>query len=298
MPSYQNVDVFLRSKDAHMPLNNVLVRVLSEDEKTVYTDGCTDEEGRVSFLLWTDTYTLRFYRYQTRFSMPQKICVEENPGETQKLNAFNVYGEVIVPPVANDPHLCRASGFFRDITGAPQRRLEVIFIGEFAPILLDGSGVLSERRAVRTDENGYACVDLIRCAKYSVTVTNYEDQIRTVLVPDAPSASLPAILFAIPDSISFERPSPWNLSVGKEISLCPTVTTNSGLVTHGTDIENLCWTIDHPEIASLQIQRHQLTIKGLKKGTARLMAERRDKSIMTVPFHPYLSGSGQIISVQ
>jgi hypothetical protein len=199
MPSYQNVDVFVADQGSTAPISGVLVRALSEDGATVYSESVTDEKGHVGFLLYTRRYTLRFYKFSVRFQMPQVIDVCEGPSEEQVLNAFNVYGEILVVPIANDAHLCRASGLFRDITGAPHRNLTIIFVGEFAPILLSGSGVLSERREVKTDKDGYACLDLIRCANYSATIQGYEDHTRKIMVPDAPSVSLPALLFAMVD---------------------------------------------------------------------------------------------------
>lgn len=298
MPSYQNVDVFLMDKATHTPLEGVLVRVLSEDGSRTYTEGYTDEYGRAGFLLYTQRYSLRFYRYQMRFSMPQIIDVLEGPNETAYPNAFNVYAEVLIAPVANDPLLCRASGTFRDITGAPHRWLEMIFIGEFAPILLDGSGVLSERRAVKTDKEGYACVDLIRCAKYSATIQGYEDHTRTILVPDAPSVSLPALLFAVVDYIYFDCPSPWTVSVGQDFPLRPTVLTNSKVASHTPDIANVQWKVENPNIASVTVLQKKLVIRGLMPGQTRLLATRSDWSIVEVPFKHHIHGSGQPIVVQ
>ncbi len=299
MPSYQSVDVYVYDNlTREMPLPNVLVRVLSADGTEIFTQGTTDAAGHVGFLLWTNAYSLRFYRYQTVFSMPQTIVVQEGVGGTPVPNAFNVYGEVAVPPIANDPNLCRASGFFRDITGAPKRWLEIILIGEFAPILLDRSGVLSERTAVRTDEQGYACLDLIRCAKYAVTIQGYEDQTRSISVPDAPNVNLPDLLFPTVASVSFDHPSPWTLSVGKEICLKPTVITTSKVVTHGTDTVNVQWIVTDPHAVRMTIERHHLRLKGIQKGCARLIAKQWDKSVVQIPYPLVISGSGQLIQVQ
>lgn len=297
MSSYQNVDVYVLTKEAGVPVPGVLVRVLSEDGTTIYTESETDSRGHVGFLLWTRKYSLRFFKFQVKFTQPQYIDVLEGPGETPALNSFNVYAEVAVPPISNDVRLCRASGYFRDITGAPHRYLDIIFIGEFGPILLEGSGVLSERRAIKTDEKGYACVDLIRCANYSATVEGYESQVRKIMVPDAPSVSLPALLFSTVAYVSFDLPSPWTLSVGSEVSLTPTVVTSSKVTTVGPDPCNVQWSVEDPTIASLTLLQDRLVLRGLKPGSTRLVAKRLDLSIMTVPFLPELIGSGQTVTV-
>lgn len=298
MSSYQNVDLYVLDEHTKRPMSGVLVRVLSLDGTTIYTEAQTGDDGHVAFLLWTQAYTVRLYRFQTRFQrMPVGIEVLEGPGGTPQQNTFNVYGSEMTIPLANDPYLCRASGYFRDITGAPQPNLDIIFIGEFAPILLQGAGVLSERRAVRTDEHGYACIDLIRCAKYSVTVEGYEDQVRSCSVPDSSSVSLPALLFPTVDSVSFDLPSPWTLSVGSELSLKPTVVTSSGIVTEGSDCLNVHWTLSDDSVASLTIQPDRLILKGLKPGSTKLVAKRWDNTVVSIPYTSEISGSGQSLTV-
>jgi hypothetical protein len=296
--SYQNVDVYVLTRDTQQPVSGVLVRVFSPDGSVIFTESETDEAGHVGFTLWSQTYSLRFYRFQARFRQPQVIVVSEGVGGTPAQNQFNVYAEMMALPIANDPYLCRASGTFRDITGAPHRNLTIIFIGEFAPILLQGSGVLSERRAIRTDDKGFACVDLIRCARYAATVEGYEDHVRKICVPDAPSVSLPALLFSMVDSVYFDPPSPWTLSVGSTLSLTPTVFTNSQIPTLGPDGANVIWKAADPTVVSVTLLKRSLVLRGLKVGNTQLLASRRDLSIIPIPFQPELLGSGQSVFVQ
>lgn len=297
MPSYQSVDVFVSEAGGGRPVSGVLVRVLSEDGTVLYTEMETGGDGRASFLLWTRRYTLRFYKFHTRFRQPQVIDVLEGPEGTPLPNQFDVKAEVFTPPISNDPRLCRASGFFRDITGAPHRGLDIIFVGQFAPILLEGSGVLSERRAIKTDARGFACVDLIRCAKYSATVEGYEEQQRDISVPDTPSVSLPALLFPTVASVSFDLPSPWTLSVGGEISIQPTVYTSTGIPSRGTEMQNVTWRVEDPSVASMTLSQDRLVLRGLKPGSTRILASRSDSSIVSVPTRLELEGSGQSLVV-
>lgn len=297
MSSYQNLDVLMLDKVTKYPVAGVLVRVLSEDGAVVYTEGVTNDEGTASFMLWTQRYTLRFYKFQVRFSQPLIVDVLEGQYGAPVQNSFLAYGEAMSPPMANDTHLCRASGYFRDITGAAHKYLDIFFIGEFGPILLDGSAVLSERRAIKTDEKGYACVDLIRCANYAATVEGYEDQVRRISVPDAPSVSLPALLFPTVESVSFDSPSPWTLSVGSEVSIKPTVVTSSKIPTAGPDCINVVWSLEDPTVASITLLQDSIVLRGLKPGTTKLLASRRDQSIVSVPYVKNLIGSGQQVTV-
>lgn len=298
MSSYQQVDVHILNKATGEPVPGVMVRVYDETGKVFYSDSMTDADGKAGFLLWTRTYTLRFYKFQVRFTQPQVIEVLEGEGGTPVQNAFNAYAETVDREPSPDPLLCRASGFFRDITGAPHRFLDIIFIGEFAPILLDGSGVLSERRMIRTDKNGWACVDLIRCARYSATVEGYEDQVRKINVPDAPSVSLPELLFPTAASVSFDLPSPWTLSVGSTQALVPSVLTSTGVPLDGAANADVLYETEDPSIATVQLlDATTLQLTPVSAGSTKLLVKRRDTSIINIPFSLELEGSGGAVVV-
>ena len=299
MSSYQQVDVYVYNNGDKTPMAGVLARVYDEAGNVLYADALTDASGHAGFLLWTGVYTLRFFKFQCRFQQPQVINVIEGSGGVAATNAFNVYAESIAGNVSTDPYLCRASGYFRDITGAPHRYVDIIFIGDFAPVILDGSAVLSERRMIRTDKTGYACVDLIRCAQYSATIEGLEDQVRTISVPSAPSVNLPDLLFPTAKSVSFDPRSPWTLSAGSTLVVTPTVLTSSGVVLDGSSICNVKYAMEDPSVASVEpLSSSTLQIRGIKSGSTRLLVTKRDTTVITVPFREDLIGSGQSVVVQ
>ena len=298
MSSYQQVDVYVLRNGTREPLCGVMVRVYDSEGKVFYADSVTDAKGHVGFLLWTGTYTLRFFKFQVRFQQPQVIDVQEGPLGAPVQNAFNVYAEPVDGDVATDPYLCRASGYFRDITGAPHRFVDIIFIGEFAPVLLDGAGVLSERRMIRTDKNGFACIDLIRCAQYSATVEGLENQVRSISVPSAPSVNLPELLFPTARSVSFDPPSPWILSVGSTLVLTPSVLTSSGVILSGNSMCNVKYEVEDPSVVCMDpLTSSTIRIRGVRRGWTRLLVTKRDSSVIEIPYRPDLEGSGQIITV-
>jgi len=297
MSSYQQVDIYVTDTVTMLPMEGMLVRIYSEDGKTFYTEGITDPDGKVGFMLYTRAYSMRFFKFQVSVQQPQVFIVLEGDNGAPVLNEFQVSATSLDRPTAKDPRLCRASGFFRDITGAPHRNLDIIFIGDFAPILLDNAGVLSERRMIRTDKCGYACIDLIRCAKYSVTIEGLEDKLRHVRVPDAPSANLPDLLFETVQSVSYAEALPYQSSVGGTLSLTPTTLTSTGIpITDPTD-QNILWSLSDPTVATLRITAEALEISGVRVGTVELRAERRDKTIIKIPYNEFLEGSVQTISV-
>lgn len=279
MAGYESVDIYvLDDTPLHSPVEGLLVRIFGEDNATFFTQDTTDADGHVGFTLWTQQYNLRFYKQGAQVQQPQLIDVIE--GST---NSFNVYATVFVHPIANDPRLCRCSGFFRDITGAPHPWLDMHFLGQFSPILLEGAAVLSERRSIRTDEEGYACIDLIRGACYQVTVEGMEDTLRQISVPDAPSANLPDLLFTVVEEITFDPEGPYNVTVGSTLELTPTVVGSNGVPLEGTANADVHWYSSDDSVLSVDVGVDKITLLGVAAGSADLMAERRDQSIIRIP---------------
>lgn len=284
MPSYQSVDVLVFDSTAlRLPVEGVLVRVFDELNKNFHTEATTDSDGKVGFTLWTQTYNLRFYKLGAQVPQPQVIEVlEPSPGDPL-LQQFEVTATIFEHPIANDPRLCRASGFFRDVTGAPHAHLDIHIIGQFEPILLEGAGVLNERRSVRTDEDGFVCVDLIRCANYTLTMQGYEDQQRSISVPDAPSVNFPDLAFPVVAAVSFDISGPHLLFVGDTLVLTPTVVTSAGVELTGTATTDVRWSSSNPSVMSVTTGPETLTLTAIASGGAELVAERANQSIIRIP---------------
>jgi len=280
--SYEPVDVYVEKEGAPgVPVPDVLVRVYDADGKTLFTEGTTDSLGKVSFLLFTREYSLRFYRFQTSFTQPQRIVVESDPltpGTT--LNAFTIEAGVFEPPVATDPRLSRASGFFRAADGHPRPQLDIHFIAQFRPVLLEGSLVMDERRTIKTDKNGFGCIDLIRCAEYLVTIEAFEDQPRKIRVPDSPSVNLPDLLFPVVERIIQDDVT---LSQGEERTLTPTILDSAGVPLPGSARNDVLWSISDPAVASLVVTNDNLVLTGLAAGSVELTATRKDTSVIRIP---------------
>ena len=265
------------------PVEGVLVRVFSEDGSTIYTEGTTGSEGTVSFVLPVGSFTARFYKFSTSFNQPQHFTVVPSaPGVS---NIFDVEATVFSAPLANDPRLCRCSGFFRDLNGGPKRYLDIHIICCFNPLLLDGAGVVSERIMIRTDEDGYAQTDLIRGAKYLVTVEAMDCMDREIRVPDAPSANLPDVLLPVVDKVVLASPLE-AIEVGGSITIEPTVYDSAGVPLTGTAQGDVRWSVEDTDIASVAVTETSLIVTGNIAGTTQLVATRRDLSIVRVPDAP------------
>jgi len=292
---YEPVDVYVVAEDTREPVAGVLVRVYTTDGKRVLGEGSTGPTGRVSFLLpGPANYEVRLFKFATGFQQPLLVEVRSDPQTPRTtLNAFEVAATVVRREQSTDIRLCRASGYFRTLTGAPRRQLDIYFTGVFQAMLLEGALVLDERRAARTDDNGFACIDLIRCAEYDASVENYENKLRKVRVPDLPSANLPELLFAYVDSVQVD---PLGVSRGATVEVAPLILDSGGTPLPGTARGDVRWKVLDPNIATLQVTDTTLKVTGMALGTTILLAERADNSIVTVPAEP-IKGASTVVTV-
>ncbi len=281
--SYESVDVYVVENTAdRKPVPGVTVRVFDEENRVFFTQDATDDAGRVGFTLWAQRYKLRFFKTGVQVKQPLVIDVITPAYGEPQLQEFEAEAVVFKHPVAVDARLCRASGFFRDISGGPHPNLDMFFMGRFDPILLEGAAVLSERRSVRTDSEGFACLDLIRCARYRVTLEGLEDQEREVSVPDQPSVNLPDLLFPVVDRVTFDI-VPTTLSVGQSLTVTPTVIGSNDVPLCGTAMADVSWSSSNDSVLSVAVTEKTLVLRGIGVGTAQLKVERLNKSIIRVP---------------
>lgn len=290
--SFEPVDVHIVDQ-LSSPIEGVLVKVYDPTGATFYTQATTNAEGVASMLLETLGYTMRLYKFQSGFAQPQHFVVNAPPA----VNSFNVQGESFVLPLATDPRLCRCSGYFRDLDGSPKRYLDIHAIGQFAPILLDDAAVISEERHLRTDENGYAQVDLIRGAKYwgrveslgsAMAAAGTSTDLRCISVPDAASASLPNLLLPIVDKIVVSPVGPYSLTVGSEVTVTPEIYDSAGALLEGTATGDVQWKSSDEAVLRVTAAQNTLVLRGNAPGTAQLLATRKDSSIIKIPNVPIM----------
>lgn len=282
--SFEPVDVFVETP-LHDPVEGVVVKVYDSTGTTFFTQAITDPQGRASFLLETLMYSMRFYRFQVGFTQPQMFTVLAAPN----VNVFDVQAEPFDMPIATDPRLCRCGGFFRDVSGAPKQYLDIHFIAEFAPLLLDSAAVVTEEQSIRTDSRGYAQIDLIRCGQYNAMMeATGSDKLRCINVPDLASANLPDLLFPRVDRVIWDIDAPYSTGVGSTIVLTPTVYDSAGKPLTGIAASDVSWKSSDPSIASLEFTPTTIIIRGNAVGTTQLTATRLDSTIIKIPNTPIL----------
>jgi len=281
--SFEPVDFFVTDKTPMaLPVSGVLVKIYNAAGSVFFTQATTDTNGQASFLLETQSYSARFFKQHVSFAQPQLFDVLAAPDE----NKFDTKAEVLVMPVATDPRLCRASGFFRNLNGAPKQWLDIHFNAHFAPILLEGDAIFTERVEIRTDADGYACIDLIRCAQYDAIIENLEDTARVVSVPDASSVNLPDLLLPVVGSVMFDPPGPYALTIGTDLVVTPTVMTSDGRPLEGVAPYDVQWSTSDPLVAMVLPTATTLVLRGLAAGTTELKATRANQTIIRIPNTP------------
>lgn len=288
--SFEPVDIFVGDVVGD-PVEGVLVKVYDPTGSVFYAQATTDVLGRAAFLLETLTYTMRFYKFQAAFKQPQVVTVLTAPA----INQFDVVVELLVPPTATDPRLCRCSGYFRDLNGAPRPYLDIHIINAFSPLILDSSAVVASEVHIRTDEKGYAQIDLIRGAEYMARIEAIDGfQSRCIKVPDLAGTNLCNLLFPIVERITWDVPGPLSLAVGAEIVLTPTVYDSAGVPLLGTAQGDVQFSTSASAFMSVLVGATTVTVRGIAPGAAQVLAVRSNKTIIKIPDLPV---GGQPIDV-
>jgi hypothetical protein len=291
--TFESVDIFLLDSTPNAnPLAGAVVKILSQDGTQAFTMGATDVNGHVGFLLPvtapSTTYQLRAYRFGTSFALPQYLQVVSAP-IPPVANEFNVVGTIMQPPDANDIRLCVASGYFRDMTGAPQKGIQIHFVAKFDPLLVDGSAVLKERVVISSDRTGYAQVSLFRNAQYDVTIQGEEDITRTITVPDQPNVNMPDLIFPRVVEVVLDPPPPYSLVAGTSQTIGIQVLASDGqeLGTAYGDVRYS--TTDQGVVGFILNQRERtITLQAGAPGSAQIVLKRTDRSVVSFPYAPIL----------
>lgn len=282
--SFEPVDVYVKDTGlVPAAIAGVVVAVYDSTGTTPVTQATTDALGLASFLLDADVsgliYTLRLYKAGVNFTNPKSINVLPAP----EPNIFDISGVLHTAPVSVDNRICIAYGSFRTSSGAPAKYVDMHFIPKFSPLLLDGSAVLTERIATRTDKNGYVEVPLIRWGQYDVMVEGREDLNLMICVPDQNNVNLPDLLFPVVSAISFDPSDPVVVAVDETVTLTPTVLASDGQELEGAATSDVRWSTDDPTVAIVDVAANTLIIRGISGGTCNLIATRIDTSVVRIP---------------
>jgi len=299
------VDILVETDDVvPVPVDGVVVRVYDAAGTTLITSGTTGapaDPGHVEFTLngevAPDTYQLRFFYSGGAIESPMLIEVYSPPaGSPTGTNSFAVPIHLFTLPEAVDPLLCRASGYFRDVTGQALPGVDVHFVSQYSPLIAGGDGIMGERVHARSNAQGYFSIDLYRGGCFQVIIEGHENEPREILVPDRAAVSIIDILFPVVMSVVYDPAPAYALTVGDTLDLTPVVTATNYQILTGAASGDVEYEIDDPTIASVAVSAGTLVLTALAAGTTTLTATRRDSSLVRLPDNG-INGSPASITV-
>jgi hypothetical protein len=273
------------------PVDGVVVRVFDATGTTFITEGTTGSPaapGHVEFTLNGDDppiqYSLRFFKSGASFVSPQAIEVYTPPANAPTgANNFVVPASIFTIPEATDPRCCRVSGYIYDGGCRPRNGIDIHFIPQFNPLIIDSLGVLGERVSHRTDKDGYISLDLWRNGCYLATIESHENIARQVVVPDRSSINIMDLLFPVVVKVEYSPAPPWNIPVGTELEIAATVTSSDFRTLEGTAQGDVLYESDDASIAAVTVRDDKIILRGIAPGSANLVASRKDLSVVHVP---------------
>ncbi len=276
---------------AHDPVDGVVVRVYDVAGATLITEATTGDvlPGKVQVTLPGDDpairYQLRFYVNGGALRSPQYVDVYTPISSSPTgANNFTVEAAMFTLVAATNPRLCRASGYVWGPDGRAKRGIDLALIPTFNPLVVDGYGVLGERVDVRSDADGYLCVDLLRSGIYNVTIEGHENYLRQVHVPDRSSINIFHLLFPVLASVSYAPAGPWSLAAGEQLLLSPTVISNDYRTLVGAGKDDVVYAVDDTTVASVMIlDTMTVSISGVSPGSTILRATRKDTTVVYIP---------------
>jgi len=281
--------VTIRATDDAMPsggtLEDVLVRVYSASGDVFVTEGDTDEDGGVSFLLDDlTTYWVRFFL--TGYAFDPRLLIEVD--DSASSNTFTAEGrDLTALPPSGVAELCRASGEIVNPFGAPAPSITFVFSLTYPPrpLLVGNRYVAPVSAYARSDAEGYFEVDLIRNGLYDVSVEGREDEVWRVKVPDYPAVNVNDLVWPYLAVLEFDEDS-LALSAGDEVEVDLTATLSSrvGLPYEredGTSVlptDFLEFTSSNETVATVKydVDAEMLVVTALAAGTATVSASVRE----------------------
>lgn len=182
------------------PLENVIIRVYSQDGSTFITEVETDATGEVTFdLPDMTTYWVRFFKPGYRF--PTRAQIQVNSSLPN--NEFDIEATDLSDPVPS-PYsgLCKVTGFVVDPAGTPAPGVSMRFemTQEGNPRVYHGSPIIPQTVFVRSQDDGSVDFDLIQGGLYEVTYEgvvgyDYGGFTREIVVPGAQAIGLADLIW-------------------------------------------------------------------------------------------------------
>lgn len=184
---------------ASTAVEDVQVRLYSSDGSTFIAYGTTDASGEFTVDVPDATYWVRFFK--TGYGFPSKQYVEVDAAQSS--NTFDIEAEnlEILPP-STASNLCRVSGYAVDAGGQPRKGATFQFMLAEWRHIVGNRPITASKVISRTDEYGYAELELIQGAFYEAVVEGMDDQVFMCQVPESGSTNLTELIWPYPARVS------------------------------------------------------------------------------------------------
>lgn len=267
-------------------LEDVVVRVFSEDGLTFVTQGQTDEDGELVLELEDDTtYWVRFFKIGYQFESRLTVGADSAAAS----NTFDVEGvDLTVLPPSTVPELCRASGYVRGADLTPRAGIRFTFSLTGKPRVVAGQVMVVQDLITQSDKDGWIEVELVRGGVYDLVVSTIEDAVYRVVVPDRTSVSMTELVWPYIYGLTYEiddaEVESVTLDVDETVELDAFVRLSNGVVTpielddgqvFYTDSYVELTTTD-PGVVTATLAHGVLTLVGVAAGTTTITAAVRE----------------------
>lgn len=290
---YETVDVVFQDRsDENNLLAGVYVRAHSEDGKTFYGDAVSDETGVAQFLLPSSgVYQLRFFAFGVKIKNPLYIEVLDTEAEPAT-QGFIVKCDRSGLPVSIDPHFCRLSGYFRNITGVKAAGIKLSFVPEFFPLVMSGAAIIKDTVYATTDKDGWVSIDLVRGAMYNVKIETIESISQRIAVPDEPCWNLIDVIFPTVHKVTFTNlPTEVAVNTMVDVPLVVTMTDSVVVTPNGSYVTA---TSSDPKILDVYLENDYMRLMGRSTGTVTITFKRRNNDFVRIPNPGILNGTFEV----
>ncbi len=269
------------------PVEDVVVRVFSEDGAVFVTQAQTDDDGEVVLELEdATTYWVRFFKIGYQFDSQLTIDVDSSASS----NAFDVEAvDLTTLSPSTVPSLCKVQGVLAGGDLHPRSGISLTFSLTGKPRVVAGVGMVLQDLIASTDEDGWLEVELVRDGIYDCVITGQDDTVYRVVVPDRTSASLTEVLWPYVAELVYqmydEDVDSVEVAVGESIEVETWVRLSSGVHTpfkydgdsEWRDIgEYVALTYSDDAVAEVTLSEGVLTITGVAAGVDVITAEVRE----------------------
>lgn len=251
-------------------VEDVQVRLYSDDGSTFITYGLTDSSGEFTTDVPDATYWVRFFKTGFSFASKLKVIVSASAAN----NTFDVEAENLeqLPPSAAN-NLCRVSGYVVDAGGQPRKGATFQFMLNQVRHIVSGRPITSAKVISRSDKYGYLEVELIQNAFYEVVVEGLDDQVFMAQVPESQSCNLTELVWPYPARIDLSSSSV-SVASGDDEDVTVTLVLSSGVempLPDDAPAGAVSFTVSpessDTDVATVSLSNSTLTITGVAAGS-------------------------------